>query len=65
MFTEPSVPVEPTNPQKACPFCKSLSVTTTSKAINLSTYWRCTACGQIWNPGRLQDGGRTPYGRFS
>ena len=34
------------------------NVKTTSKEVNVSTYWRCTACGQIWNAGRLQRGGR-------
>ena len=47
-----------------CPFCKSHDVTTTSKEVNVSTYWRCTACGQIWNSNRLQFGRRTSYGRF-
>jgi hypothetical protein len=37
----------------SCPFCLSPDLTTTSKLIDESTYWRCTACGQIWNPGRL------------
>jgi transposase-like protein len=48
---------------KACPFCRSSDLTTSSKEINVSTYWRCTACGQIWNAGRLQRGGR-PAGSF-
>jgi hypothetical protein len=48
----------------ACPFCNSVDVTTTSKAVNVSTYWRCIACGQIWNVGRLQYGHRTLSGRF-
>jgi ribosomal protein L37AE/L43A len=43
---------------KACPFCRSPDVKTTSKEVNVSTYWRCTACGQIWNGGRLQRGSR-------
>ena len=57
-------PAEAIVPPKACPFCKSLDVKTTSKAVNLSTYWRCTACGQIWNVDRLQHGRRMPSGRF-
>ena len=48
----------------ACPFCKSRDVKTTSKEVNASTYWRCTACGQIWNASRLQQGQRTPF-RFA
>jgi transposase-like protein len=39
--------------QPVCPFCKSPDVTTTNKVVTASTYWRCLACGQIWNPGRL------------
>ena len=35
-----------------CPFCKSHHVTTTGNAGSLSTYWRCHACGEIWNPTR-------------
>ncbi len=48
---------------QACPFCKSLDVKTTSKAVNLSTYWRCAACGQIWNVDRLQHGRRAASGQ--
>jgi transposase-like protein len=49
---------------EACPFCNSGKVTTTSKAVTASTYWRCTACGQVWNAGRLQGARRTASGRF-
>jgi transposase-like protein len=61
------VHIEPTEvivAPKTCPFCNSVGVTTTSKAVNVSTYWRCTACGEIWNVDRLQHGRRTLYGRF-
>jgi transcription elongation factor Elf1 len=36
-----------------CPFCRSLDLSTTSKAISAETYWRCAKCGQIWNQSRL------------
>jgi transposase-like protein len=36
-----------------CPFCRSSRVLTTSKLVDDATYWRCEACGQIWNPARL------------
>jgi transposase-like protein len=39
-----------------CPFCTSRDIATSSKAVDVSTYWRCTACGQIWNASRLQYG---------
>ena len=47
-------PAETITSPIACPFCDSVDITTTSKEVNVSTYWRCTACGQIWNAGRLQ-----------
>ena len=43
-----------------CPVCLSKDLSTVSKVINESTYWRCTACGEIWNPGRLRP--PSPYG---
>jgi transposase-like protein len=50
---------------KTCPFCNSVDITTTSKTVDASTYWRCTACGQIWNAGRMQHGRPTPSRRFA
>ena len=43
-----------------CPFCHGKRFDTLAKVINESTYWRCTACGEIWNPGRLRP--PPPYG---
>ena len=39
---------------EACPFCESKAVGTLAKVITASTYWRCQACGEMWNPERLQ-----------
>ena len=39
---------------KSCPFCRSLDFKTTNKIVDESTYWRCLACGEIWNPRRLK-----------
>jgi transposase-like protein len=47
---EPQLTPAPT----ACPFCGSSSVTTTSEKVDVSAYWRCKACGEMWNLGRLQ-----------
>jgi ribosomal protein L37AE/L43A len=44
---------EAESPPPVCPFCQSLVVSTTSKSITETTYWRCGTCGQIWNPSRL------------
>ena len=38
-----------------CPFCESADISTTSKAVTVSSYWRCAKCGQIWNSGRLRE----------
>ena len=38
----------------ACPFCKSKAVGTLAKEITIATYWRCQACGEIWNTARLR-----------
>jgi transposase-like protein len=59
MYNQPAETAAPTT----CPFCHSLTVKTTSKDVNASTYWRCTACGQIWNVSRLLHGWRRPSGR--
>jgi transposase-like protein len=56
MYHEPA-PAPLTAPE-VCPFCRSVDVKTTSKDVTVSTYFRCTACGQIWNAGRLQRGSR-------
>jgi len=47
---------------KHCPTCRSQDLKTTSKVVNAATYWRCGACGEVWNVGRLREGSRyTPY----
>ncbi|MGH9311510.1 MAG: hypothetical protein ACRD1U_19175 [Vicinamibacterales bacterium] len=49
-----------------CPSCRSSNVQTTSKVINADSYWRCCACGEVWNVSRLRAGMRAnQYGRFS
>jgi transposase-like protein len=45
----------------ACPFCQSSKVTTPSDKVDSSTYWRCEACGQMWNVGRLRPSSRPLY----
>ena len=49
---------------EACPFCGSKAVGTLAKVISPSTYWRCAACGETWNPQRLA-ATRRPSGRSS
>jgi transposase-like protein len=46
-----------------CPFCRSNDISTTSKKPDTASYWRCTACGEIWNVDRLQQANRYGSGR--
>ena len=46
----------PANQVPVCPFCQSTAVTTAAKTVNDATYWRCGACGEVWNVARLQQG---------
>lgn len=42
-------------PPSLCPSCRSQDISTTSKnPADTSSYWRCAACGEIWNAERLQ-----------
>lgn len=46
-----------------CPSCRSTDVSTTSKVVNAESYWRCAACGEVWNAGRRREGNRYDSGR--
>ena len=41
-----------TNVPSVCPACRSSSVSTTSKSPDAESYWRCEACGEVWNVSR-------------
>jgi formate dehydrogenase maturation protein FdhE len=55
---EPVKPIvqepEPLPSPTACPFCGSPKIATTTERVDASTYWRCVACGEMWNLGRLR-----------
>ena len=51
--TDASEVTDGTRPPAQCPACRSSAVTTTSKVITSASYWRCTACGEVWNAERL------------
>lgn len=36
----------------ACPECESAAITTTARNPDENTYWRCSACGEVWNAFR-------------
>jgi transposase-like protein len=36
----------------ACPVCRSVAVTTAAKPPDVNSYWRCEACGEVWNVER-------------
>lgn len=50
-------------PPSNCPTCGSQDLKTTSKVVNVETYWRCAACGEVWNVGRLRAASRYVTGR--
>jgi transposase-like protein len=54
---EPSLSIAPT----ACPFCRSAKVGTVDKKAGSSAYWRCEACGEVWNVARLRAPSRYSY----
>jgi len=35
-----------------CPACPSAAITTTDKKPDVDSYWRCAACGEVWNRAR-------------
>jgi predicted Zn finger-like uncharacterized protein len=38
-----------------CPACQSVSIITTAKIPDATSYWRCTNCGEIWNVSRRHE----------
>lgn len=53
--TSSDVTSDATTVPSACPACRSSSITTTSKSPQADSYWRCSACGEVWNAARRQD----------
>jgi len=45
---------EPLPAPTTCPFCGSSKIATASQKADVSAYWRCEICGEMWNVGRLQ-----------
>jgi hypothetical protein len=35
-----------------CRSCQSDRITATDSTVTDATYWRCLACGEVWNPAR-------------
>lgn len=53
----------PTTPPM-CPSCRSRATVTTSATPDDASYWRCTACGEVWNVARVEvNRGRAPRWR--
>jgi transposase-like protein len=53
-----------TTPPSACPACRSSDITTANKTVTAETYWRCLACGEVWNVARREANRPSPYGSF-
>ena len=50
---------EPVPAPTACPGCRSADIKTTSKVVTAETYWRCVACGEVWNVKRREPSNRS------
>jgi predicted Zn finger-like uncharacterized protein len=46
-----------------CPACRSSEIVTTAKSPDADSYWRCTACGEVWNDSRRESDGRGRHAR--
>ena len=46
--------VAPPTPPAVCPACQSSAIVTAAKIPDAESYWRCTACGEMWNVSRSQ-----------
>jgi len=46
----PAAVIAPTS----CPFCGAATIKAASQKVDASTYWRCVACGEMWNLNRMQ-----------
>jgi transposase-like protein len=62
MSTTPTPNAEPTPTPTACPFCQSSKITTPNEKVDANTYWRCDACGQMWNVARQRTTNRNQFG---
>lgn len=49
---------DPADLPAKCPACASRDLVTASKVVDASSYWRCNACGEVWNVGRQREGTR-------
>jgi transposase-like protein len=60
---DPTPVTEVVAPPAVCPGCKSRSISTTSRVPDQHAYWRCEACGEIWNDARRKAAprGRNPW----
>jgi transposase-like protein len=62
-MTYRDVEPEAVQPPVKCPHCGSRELTTTARAIDKSTYWRCLSCGEVWNLERRNIGSRFGFRR--
>ena len=63
-FERPIEPTEQPETPARCPACGARDVMTTSKVITIETYWRCGACGDVWNVERQRKASRYMSRRF-
>ncbi len=52
--THSTSPAPPEDRPVSCPTCHSSAIVTKAKHPDSSSYWRCEACGEMWNVARSQ-----------
>jgi hypothetical protein len=45
---------QPGDRPDGCPFCDSKAIGTPAKVVTTTSYWRCQACGEVWNVRNLR-----------
>ncbi len=53
-MSDPVFPADQIAAPERCPACASPAIVTTTKHPDVDSYWRCTACGEMWNVSRRQ-----------
>jgi transposase-like protein len=59
----PAAVVPPHPPPSHCPFCRATTIRTASEKADVTSYWRCEQCGEVWNADRLPAVGRGGFYR--
>jgi hypothetical protein len=51
----------PSDAPTACPFCRATTIRSPGEKADAGSYWRCEACGEMWNLARNQSASNRRY----